>query len=447
MPRKPTSLFSLIAYSGPAIPLAMLGLPLILYLPPFYAGELGMDLAAVGGVFALARMWDAIIDPLIGYWSDRTGGRFGRRKPWLVAGAPLWMLGVYALLSPPEGVSTLYLWFSAFGFYVAWTMVQIPYQSWGVELSRQYEERSRITGIRETGTLVGVILATAAPVLVFSTPNPPLRDILWVLTVALMVLIPATVLITCLVTPAVPPIVAKRPGPMVSLRVLSRNRPLLRVLVGSFCMTLAAGVLNSGLLFLWAEVLELSRLDFLVYVLVQYGFAVVGMPLMVWLGNRIGRHRALAMGGGGFLALQLVLLAVTPGAFEQVLAVAVVGGLITSVIWVMPPALVGDTVEYGMLKGGGDQAALYMAALNFVSKMAFAAGVGIALPLLAALGFDAQGGNDPDALFGLKMVVIVLPLIPGLLGAAVLFNHKLTASEHAAIRRRLAERGIESGAS
>ena len=159
MPRKPTSLFSLIAYSGPAIPLAMLGLPLILYLPPFYAGELGMDLAAVGIVFALARMWDAVIDPLIGYWSDKTGGRFGRRKPWLVAGASLWMLGVYALLSPPESANTVYLWFAAFGFYVAWTMVQIPYQSWGVELSRQYEERfahhghpgNRHPGGRDTG--------------------------------------------------------------------------------------------------------------------------------------------------------------------------------------------------------------------------------------------------------------------------------------------------------
>ena len=445
MPRKPTSLFSLIAYSGPAIPLAMLGLPLILYLPPFYAGELGMDLAAVGAVFAAARMWDAVIDPLIGYWSDRTPGRFGRRKPWLLAGAPLWMLGVYALLSPPAGVNTLYLWFAAFGFYVAWTMVQIPYQSWGVELSRKYEERSRITGIRETGTLVGVILATAAPVLVFSTPNPPLREVLWVFTVALLVLIPLTVLMAAVVTPAVPPVVARRPGPLASVRLLARNRPLLRVLLGSFCLLLAGGLLNSGLLFVWAHVLELSTLDFLSYVLVQYGCAVLGMPVMVWLGNRIGRHRALALGGGGFLALQLALLAITPGSFEQALVVAVAGGLITSVIWVMPPALVGDTVEYGMLAGGGDQAALYMAALNFVSKMAFAAGVGISLPLLDVLGFNPAGGNTADTLFGLKMVVIVLPVVPGLLGAAILFNHRLTASEHASIRRQLAERGVETG--
>ncbi len=446
MPRNPTSLFSLIAYSGPAIPLAMLGLPLLVYLPPFYAGELGMDLAAVGGVFAAARLWDAIIDPLIGYWSDRTPGRFGRRKPWLLIGAPLWMLGVYALLSPPSGVGTLYLWFSALGFYVAWTMVQIPYQSWGVELSRKYEERSRITGIRETGTLLGVILATVAPVVVFSTPDPPLGEILWVFTVALLILIPLTVLPASIVTPAVPPIVARRPGPLASFRLLARNRSLVRVLLGSFCMTLAAGLLNSGLLFLWSHVLELSNLDFLYYVLVQYGFAVLGMPVMVWLGNRIGRHRALALGGGGFLALQLALLAITPGAFEQVLVVAVAGGFITSVIWVMPPALVGDTVEYGMLKGGGDQAALYMAALNFVSKMAFAAGVGISLPLLDILGFNPAGGNSADTLFGLKMVVIVLPLVPGLLAAVILFNHRLTASEHAAIRRKLAERGVETGA-
>jgi Na+/melibiose symporter-like transporter len=169
------------------------------------------------------------------------------------------------------------------------------------------------------------------------------------------------------------------------------------------------------------------------------------MPVMVWLGNRIGRHRALALGGGGFLALQLALLAVTPGAFDQALIVAVAGGLITSVIWVMPPALVGDTVEYGMLAGGGDQAALYMAAFNFVSKMAFAAGVGISLLLLDVLGFNPAGGNSADTLFGLKMVVIVLPVVPGLLGAAILFNHRLTAGEHAFIRRKLAERGVETG--
>ena len=69
--RSATDRTSLLAYMLPAIPLAMLGMPLIIYVPPFYAAELGLELAAVGGIFFLARAWDAITDPLIGHFSDQ----------------------------------------------------------------------------------------------------------------------------------------------------------------------------------------------------------------------------------------------------------------------------------------------------------------------------------------------------------------------------------------
>ena len=429
---------ALIAYSGPALPIAMMGLPLILYLPPFYAGELGVELAVVGGVFFLARAWDAVIDPIVGYLSDRTASPWGRRKPWLVIGGPPLMLGVYALLSPPANVSTAYLWAAALGFYVAWTLVQIPYQSWGSELSRDYAERSRVTGFRETGTLIGVILATILPIVALRDPEPSLREILWVFVIAQLVLIPLTILIAVGVTPSPAALDAAQPRLSSSLRVLITNKLLLRILAGVFCLWLGGSVLNAGLLFLWEFVLQLGRKDFLIYVLVQYACAIGFLPVWVKLGNRIGRHRVLVIGGAGFLMIQPLLLLATGGNFAYTLPVAVLGGCLTGVIWAMPPALVADTVEYGMLRGGGDQMALYMAAYNFIMKLALAAGVGLAFPLLGALGFSPQGPHTPAGLNALSMVVLGVPPLLALIGAGVLFNYPLNAQRHAVIRRWLA---------
>ncbi|HEX7775945.1 MAG TPA: MFS transporter, partial [Parvibaculum sp.] len=85
----------LLAYAGPSIPIAALGLPLAVYLPPFYAGSMGLGLAAVGTVFMLARLWDVAIDPLLGILSDRIITRWGRRRLWVVLSVPIMMVSSY----------------------------------------------------------------------------------------------------------------------------------------------------------------------------------------------------------------------------------------------------------------------------------------------------------------------------------------------------------------
>ena len=98
-PEQHPSRLELVAYSLPSAPTSMLMMMLIVYLAPYYAAEMGMELAAVGAVFAMARIWDAVIDPVVGNLSDQTRGRFGRRKPWIAAGLPVFVgdhLSVFA---------------------------------------------------------------------------------------------------------------------------------------------------------------------------------------------------------------------------------------------------------------------------------------------------------------------------------------------------------------
>ena len=443
--RSATGRTSLLAYMLPAVPLAMLGMPLIIYVPPFYAAELGLELAAVGGIFFIARAWDAVTDPLIGFFSDQTRASWGRRKPWIVIGTPLLMVTLYLFLSPPVSVSKTYLFVVALVFYIAWTTVQIPYLSWGAELSRDYAARTRINGYRETGTMIGVILATLLPVLFLREENPALRDILWIYVAFLLILIPLSVFTAAAVTPKTPFVESGRHGLLSTLKLLSENKPYLRLVIGIFFLWLGGSVMNASLIFTFEHILEMPRSAFLKFVLIQYVIGILCLPLWVRFGNRFGRHRALVWGGFGYLAVQPLYLLVAPGDFSQLLLVALVHGPIISVIWVMPPALVADTIEYGMMKGGSDDAAIYMAVYNFIVKVAFAGGVGIALPLLGVLGFQPAGGNDAQALQGLAFVGLFLPGITGLAGALILYNYPINKHRHGVIRRWLARKNLMPG--
>lgn len=442
MVNKPTSRLSLIAYAGPALPIAVLEMPLIVYIVPFYAAELGLELAVIGGIFLIARMWDAVTDPLIGNLSDRTKTRWGRRKPWLIGGAPLLMCGVVAFLGPPEEIGKLYLGITAFLFYIAWTIVQIPYLSWGAELSRDYSERTRINGYRETARMFGVLIATLLPILVISSPDPSLREILGVFTVALLILIPLTILLAVWKTPKGHYVENQDNSLFKALKILPRNKPFLRFLVGIFCLWLGGAIFNTVVVFLFQHLLKLPLSDFLKLVLLQYILGILFVPFWVKVGNKFGRHRALVFGGFGFLAILPLYLLATPGVFWHAVIIFCIAGPMTSVIWVMPPALTADTIEYGMMKGGADHAALYMAMYNFVMKMALAFGVGLAMPLLGALGFNPMAENTETAMQGFVFVALFLPMIVGLPGALVLFNYPLNKRKHATIRRYLAKKGM-----
>ena len=93
----------LAAYAAPALPLAAMYFPVYVFLAEFYATAHGLPLGSIGVVFIAARLFDAVSDPVAGIASDRWTTRWGRRRPWLAAGAPLVMLSAWMLFVPAAG--------------------------------------------------------------------------------------------------------------------------------------------------------------------------------------------------------------------------------------------------------------------------------------------------------------------------------------------------------
>ncbi|MFN9355303.1 MAG: MFS transporter, partial [Alphaproteobacteria bacterium] len=119
------SWFTVLGFGQLAVPLAFAGLPIAVFVSKFYAEDLKINIETVGFILLVARLADFLVDPVIGYASDRTTWSLGRRRTWVLLGAPVFALGIWMLFLPPTTADDTYLLIWIAVFYLGWTMITI----------------------------------------------------------------------------------------------------------------------------------------------------------------------------------------------------------------------------------------------------------------------------------------------------------------------------------
>ena len=434
-------------FSALAVPLAGAGLPLAVYLPPFYAQELGLGLAMVGAVFMLSRIWDAISDPVVGLLSDHTRSRFGRRKPWIAAGTPIFALATLAIFIPGAfGVKPGAVWLSAWlaVFYLGWTMIQIPVSAWAGELSSRYHERSRVQAFLQVATSLGLLAVLVLPAALDQIAAHTGVAVDQSLKVAVMggfilaTLVPAIGGALWLVPePAAPP-AAPVEGKATRRALLAavRNPLLARVLASDFAVTL--GQLIRSSLFVFFVAAYMGRPDWAALLfLVQFVFGVFAGPIWLRIGYRLGKHRTAVLGELVQVAINLSLLLVTPSALPLLIGLTIAQGLAQGSGNLMLRAIVSDVADKHRLETGEERTGLYFSIFSLTGKTATAVAIGVALPLVAWLGFKPGAVNAPEALLGLKLVFALGPATAHAVSAVLIAGFSLDADRHAEIRAAL----------
>ncbi len=428
----------LLAYGLPGLPLAALLLPLYVTLPAFYADDMGLGFAVVGGVFLAARLWDVVTDPLIGVLSDRSSGRFGRRRPWIAAGAPILLVSATAVFMPAPGTGWLSLLVWTVGLYLGGTMVLLPYSAWGAELSPDYHQRSRITAWREGLVVVGTLLAASLPAIVGADRGRSLEVIAW----ALWIVLPISLVILLRFVPE--PRLAERRAPdwRHGLKALRGNKPFVRLIVAYFLNGIANGLPATLFLLFVQHVLEKpewSGILLFVYFLCGVG----AVPLWLRLSARFGKHRTWI---GAMLWAAVIFAFVPllgPGDHLWFLLVCVLTGVSLGADLVLPPSMQADVIDLDTLKSGRRRAGVYFAAWGVATKLALALAVGIAFPLLELAGFQTGGqGNEPLALFSLAALYSLLPAVFKLGAIALFLGYPITAERQRRIGRLVAARAV-----
>jgi glycoside/pentoside/hexuronide:cation symporter, GPH family len=198
--RSPMAEFSLkrrtiAAYALPAIPMAALGLPLAVFVAPYYITHIGIEATVVSAVFMIVRLADVIFDPLYGFVADHTRTRWGRRRHWLVIATPVLMLSVWMFFVPPETASWLHMAFWVTIIYLGYSVITIAHASWGAELSAAYHERSRIQAWREFAVVAGMICVLLIPAVLENFFEPTTGDTVASMGWFIIIILPITVAI------------------------------------------------------------------------------------------------------------------------------------------------------------------------------------------------------------------------------------------------------------
>ena len=426
--------------------------PLVTFVPALYSSpEHGLPMAMVGTILLVSRITDAITDPIIGSLSDRTRSRWGRRKPWILAGLPLLMLTVMMVFAPPVKVTPIYavIWLSL--IFLAFTLVDLPYKAWGADLSRDYHGRNRIASWREgfgmvSGLIALLIILVATRVLGMST-----ADTMFWMGALFAGAMPFLFGAALWRVPA-PPVTDEAPGQESQLSwregvaaVLS-NKAYLR-LMGALLFLIGGAIIGASLHLIVMERVFNIRPWFAFILLGEGIMGLLSVPLWMRLARRFGKHRAMAMATGWLALWCLPIPFLGAGDGWWYAAIIVIRGLQGGAGSILIPSMVADTVDVDTVRTGKSRAGTYYAWTGAITKLAIGAGAFVGTALPAAFGFEnANLTNSASAQFALLVTYAWVPMVIMAAATPFFWFYPLTEARQKALRLEIEARRESAGA-
>ncbi|MEH0195920.1 MFS transporter [Caulobacter sp. CCNWLY153] len=435
-PRRSTA--ALAAYASPTLPLAGLGLPLVVYLPEYYVSELGLSLSVVGTAFLLVRLADIILDPILGGLMDRTRTRWGRFRPWLVASVPLLMAASYALFMAKPGIGPIFLWAWLIVVYIGFSMAVLAQTAWGAVLSSDYQQRSRIYGFWSAGNVVGMILVLLLPPLVAFTLKGDHAAGVQAMGWFIIVLMPLTALLAGAVVGEPPAPSQRHEAGLKQYFDLLKRPTVQKLLIADLLMGLAPGIGGALFFFFFERIKGIPKDQAGILLLVYFVAALAGAPLWPWIAKVTGKHTSLAIAGIMYAVFQVAAVITPNGVNAFAITVLVLAGLPYSAAPLLVRSMMADIGDEERLSSGVDRTGLLYAIVNGTVKLGFALAIGVFL-VLEKLGFDPK---IPSAEGDTALIVLytAVPAALGVLVSVIIVRYPLDARRHAEILAQLEAR-------
>jgi len=434
----------IVDYATPIAPLYLLYMMVTVVYMQFATDVLLIAPGVIGTVFFASKIWDAVSDPMVGYWSDRTRSRWGRRKSWIYGSVPAVLLTTIMLWSPPTGLgeTQLLVWVvvSVLGFYTAFTIFFVPHMAYGIEISPSPTERARIFGGRQVALTLGMLGAflIATPLIV---GHEEARANATLVSVAGAAVAGLAILICTIGLPAehADHVGRGAQNPFKAFRDVFAN-PHARLLLFVYFIEIfgigATSAMTPYLLLYVTKAKDYVGLVFLFYTIPAF----VSIPFWVSLANRYEPHKLWRFA----MALQAIgygsILFQDEGRLLLMIASSVINGFAGACGQTLGYSIKGDVIDYDEARTGERKEGAYLAAWSLAMK--FGTGLMIALSgwALQSSGFTPNAEQTEWTQWTIKGMTGGAPFVCLLIGMAAFWRFSLDRVERDRIRRVLDER-------
>ena len=403
----------------------------------FLVRHLGIAAAVAGTLMAATRLYDGLINPLIGSLSDNSTGRWGRRRPWMLAGAILSPLGCIAVFNPPAfpvGTSLYIAVLLALILYLtAYSLFSIPYMALGAEMTDDYRERGTLMAWRTFFVYAaGIVITAGAPAMIAKLGGD--RDAYSKMSFAAAAIIAATMLWVVAFTGEAR--ITKRSEQKIpaltSLRTALSNKPFMIILLTKMMGQLGTAFMGASMLFFMSDVLLRGESAMALLGLVSNVVGVASVPVWGWVMRHVERRPLMMALLSASAVTYLSWLLATPAEPQAlfVLRAFLLGSLGSGSVLVAI-SMIADSIEYDRLKTGQSRGGLFIGAFELMQTTSF-----IVAPLVAGFAFSAAGmvagkvvpGTQPQAAVDMvRLAMSVVPAICSAIGVGLAMLYRLDA--------------------
>jgi len=392
---------------------------------------------ALAGLVVLAgKAWDAISDPIMGYISDTTKSKYGRRRIFFLIGIIPIILSFIAMWIPFSSenqiIKFIYYAFAYVFFSTAFTIVMIPYSALNAEMTREYKERTRLSGARLIFSQISSLISGTVPKMIVDSFPDKSQGFL-VMSIVFAVFFALPWIIVFFGTWELPDVQIENKSVFdffKNLLVIWTNKSF-RVHIGLYICAYSALDLIMAMFIYYIKYYIQKPHIFTMCLGAMLVTQVLFLPVYVTIANKKGKGFAYRVGVSIWaIALVSSLLFDSSTPLQYIIALSVLMGAGMSAGTMIPWAILPSVTDVGELITGKQQAGVYAGAMTFIRKLVQAFVLAIFGAVLETIGYKANTAQSPETLEYLRLMFALMPSTLMLIGIIISMQFKITPVTH-----------------
>ena len=417
----------------------------------FLSDTIGLRMNYIPIVMMAGKIWDGVTYPLMGRISDKTRSRWGRRRPYFLFGS-IGVLVSYVLLFAPvsfesQGMLLAYAVLSYMTFSTIWTVVMVPYFSFGAEITLDYKERTRLMSVSTCFSLGGSIMASAIPLLIVNS-FPTSKQGYTVMAVVFGIIFGISVL--CVFFSKKETVRqdtnTEEIGFFKALLNACKMRSF-RAYVGIFIFGMLGVDIVSMIMAYYTR--YYLRKDGILSLVLTTALVTqfVSIPLWTKVATRFGKRTAYIAGGCIMGVMGIILFSMPQTiSLPMLLGMIVISSVGMAAIMFIPHTILGDIADVGEFAYGKRQEGTYSGFATFIRKISSGVGLALVTGTLSICGYitPPEGTTNftavyqpPEVEFVIRLFMTLIPVALVLIGMFCATKYKLSVQVHGRLIRHL----------